>query len=159
MSSESDDKTDHEFMQLALEQAALAEASGEVPVGAVLVHDGEVIAAAGNAPIGLHDPSAHAEMRVIRAAGQALQNYRLNNTTLYVTLEPCPMCAGALVNARVSRLVYGAQDFKAGACGTVYDLVRSPELNHRMDVLGGVREEECRKLLQDFFRERRRPSA
>ncbi|MFT4591090.1 MAG: tRNA(adenine34) deaminase [Gammaproteobacteria bacterium] len=146
---------DDEYMSLALEQAMLAEAAGEVPVGAILVLDGEVIVSAGNAPIGLHDPSAHAEIQVMRAAGQALQNYRLNNTTLYVTLEPCAMCAGALVNARVGRLVYGAQDFKAGACGTVYDLVRSPELNHRMNVRGGVREDECRKLLQDFFRERR----
>lgn len=158
MPSASDSNTDEGFMLLAIEQARLAEANGEVPVGAVLVKGGVVIAAAGNAPITLHDPSAHAEIRVIREAGQALQNYRLNDTTLYVTLEPCPMCAGALVNARVARLIYGASDFKAGACGTVYDLVRSTELNHRVDVLGGVLEEDCKTVLQDFFRVRRQPS-
>ena len=151
--------TDDDYMSLALEQAALAEAAGEVPVGAVLVKDGQVIAAQGNAPIGLNDPSAHAEILVIRAAGQALQNYRLNDTTLYVTLEPCPMCAGALVNARIGRLVYGAHDFKAGACGTIYDLVRSSELNHRIEVRAGVREAECKLLLQDFFRSRRNKSS
>jgi tRNA(adenine34) deaminase len=155
VSAEIDTRSDEHFMALAIEQARLAEQLGEVPVGAVLVKDGIVIAAAGNAPIGLHDPSAHAEMRVIRDAGLALQNYRLNDTTLYATLEPCPMCAGALVNARVARLVFGAQDFKAGACGTVYDLVRAPALNHSMRVQGGVAEEECRHLLQAFFRERR----
>jgi len=146
---------DVRFLELAIEQAKLAEAAGEVPVGAVLVHDGEVIAAAGNAPISTHDPSGHAEMRVIRAAGAALKNYRLNQTTLYVTLEPCPMCAGALVNARVARVVYGAQDFKAGAGGTVFDLLRSDRLNHRLEVQGGVLEAECRELLQGFFRQRR----
>jgi tRNA(adenine34) deaminase len=155
VSAEIDSSSDEHFMSLALEQARLAEARGEVPVGAVLVKNGEVIAAAGNAPIGLHDPSAHAEMLVIREAGLALQNYRLNETTLYATLEPCPMCAGALVNARVARLVFGAQDFKAGACGTVYDLVRAPQLNHLMLVQGGVAEAQCRLLLQAFFRERR----
>ncbi len=142
-------------MRRAIEQAMLAEAKGEVPVGAVLVKDDEVVAAAGNEPIGLHDPSAHAEMLTIRKAGIELQNYRLNDTTLYVTLEPCPMCAGALVNARVARLVYGARDFKAGASGTVYDLVRAPELNHRMEVTEGVLSDECRTLLQSFFRSRR----
>lgn len=146
---------DLRFMGLAIEQAKLAEAAGEVPVGAVLVYDGEIIAAAGNAPISTHDPSGHAEMRVIRAAGAALGNYRLNQTTLYVTLEPCPMCAGALVNARVARVVYGAQDFKAGAGGTVFDLLRSDKLNHKLVVEGGVLEAECRELLQSFFRQRR----
>jgi len=151
----SPDRDDQYFMGLAIEQARLAEAAGEVPVGAVLVKDGEVVAAAGNAPISTNDPSGHAEMRVIRAAGEALKNYRLNDTTLYVTLEPCPMCAGALVNARVVTVVYGAQDFKAGAGGTVYDLLRSDRLNHRLEVRGGVLEPECRELLQAFFRQRR----
>jgi len=146
---------DEQFMDLAIEQARLAEQAGEVPVGAVLVHDGQVIAAAGNAPISTDDPSGHAEMRVIRAAGAALKNYRLNDTVLYVTLEPCPMCAGALVNARVGKVVYGAQDFKAGAGGTVFNILDSDKLNHRLIVEGGVKEPECRELLQSFFKSRR----
>jgi len=149
------DNSDDYYMGLAIEQARIAEAQGEVPVGAIIVKDDEVIATGGNAPITLHDPSAHAEMRAMRAAGESLQNYRLNDTTLYVTLEPCPMCAGALVNARVSRVVYGAQDFKAGAAGTVFELTQSDKLNHRLAVTGGVREGECVALLQEFFRGRR----
>ncbi len=142
-------------MGQALELARQAEAAGEVPVGAVLVRNGEVIAAAYNCPIGEHDPSAHAEIRVLREAGQRAGNYRLPDTTLYVTLEPCPMCAGALVHARVARLVYGAPDLRAGAAGTVFDIVRSPALNHRLDVEGGVCGAEAAALLQDFFRARR----
>ena len=124
-------------------------------MGAVLVRNGEVIAAAHNCPIGEHDPSAHAEIRVLREAGQRAGNYRLPDTTLYVTLEPCPMCAGALVHARVARLVYGAPDLRAGAAGTVFDIVRSPALNHRLEVEGGVCGAEAAALLQDFFRARR----
>ena len=142
-------------MGQALELARQAEAAGEVPVGAVLVRNGEVIAAAHNCPISEHDPSAHAEIRVLREAGQRAGNYRLPDTTLYVTLEPCPMCAGALVHARVARLVYGAPDLRAGAAGTVFDIVRSPALNHRLEVEGGVCGAEAAVLLQDFFRARR----
>lgn len=142
-------------MAQALELARQAEAAGEVPVGAVLVKDGQVIAAAHNSPIGQHDPSAHAEIRVLREAGQRLGNYRLPDTTLYVTLEPCPMCAGALVHARVERLVYGAPDLRAGAAGTVFDIARSPALNHRLEVEGGVGGDAAAALLQEFFRARR----
>ncbi len=124
-------------------------------MGAVLVRDGQVIAAAHNRPIGQHDPTAHAEIQVLREAGQRLGNYRLPGTTLYVTLEPCPMCAGALVHARVERLVYGAPDPRAGAAGTVFDIVRSPALNHRLAVEAGVCGAEAAILLQDFFRARR----
>lgn len=142
-------------MAQALELARQAAAAGEVPVGAVLVKDGQVIAAAHNSPIGQHDPSAHAEIRVLREAGQRLGNYRLPDTTLYVTLEPCPMCAGALVHARVERLVYGAPDLRAGAAGTVFDIARSPALNHRLEVEGGVGGDAAAALLQEFFRARR----
>jgi len=146
---------DRRFMAQALELARQAAAAGEVPVGAVLVKDGQVIAAAHNSPIGQHDPSAHAEIRVLRQAGQRLGNYRLPDTTLYVTLEPCPMCAGALVHARVERLVYGAPDLRAGAAGTVFDIARSPALNHRLEVEGGVGGDAAAALLQEFFRARR----
>ena len=146
---------DRRFMAQALELARKAAAAGEVPVGAVLVKDGQVIAAAHNSPIGQHDPSAHAEIRVLRQAGQRLGNYRLPDTTLYVTLEPCPMCAGALVHARVERLVYGAPDLRAGAAGTVFDIARSPALNHRLEVEGGVGGDAAAALLQEFFRARR----
>jgi tRNA(adenine34) deaminase len=143
--------SDIEFMRLALEQASLAQARGEVPVGAVIVKDGAVIARAGNAPIGLHDPSAHAEMLALRAAGDGLQNYRLDDTVLYVTLEPCLMCAAAIVHARVRRVVFGAFDPKAGAAGGMIDAFALKGLNHRVDVFGGVLEEECATLLSGFF--------
>ncbi len=146
---------DRRFMAQALELARKAAAAGEVPVGAVLVKDGQVIAAAHNSPIGQHDPSAHAEIRVLRQAGQRLGNYRLPDTTLYVTLEPCPMCAGALVHAGGERLVYGAPDLRAGAAGTVFDIARSPALNHRLEVEGGVGGDAAAALLQEFFRARR----
>ena len=142
-------------MEQALELARKAEAAGEVPVGALLVREGQVMAAGHNAPISLHDPTAHAEIRVLRAAGEKLGNYRLPGTTLYVTLEPCPMCAGALVHARVARLVYGAPDLRAGAAGTVFDIVRSSALNHRLEVQGGVCADAAAELLQRFFRARR----
>ena len=143
-------------MERALARARQARDAGEVPVGAVLVDaGGEILAEAGNAPIANHDPSAHAEMLVLRNAARKVRNYRLPGTTLYVTLEPCPMCAGALVHARVERIVYAAADPRAGACGTVFDLVRSEALNHRLEVTSGVCEEESAALLRSFFAERR----
>ena len=143
-------------MRRALELARHAENLGEVPVGAVLVGRDGLVAEGRNAPVASLDPTAHAEIQALRAAGKALHNYRLPGTTLYVTMEPCPMCAGALVHARVSRLVFGVQDFRAGAAGTVFDIVRAPEVNHRLEVTGGVLESEWRKLMQDFFRARRK---
>ena len=142
-------------MAQALELARQAEAAGEVPVGALLVFDGDVVAQARNAPVASNDPTAHAEIQVLRAAGEAVGNYRLPGSIMYVTLEPCPMCAGAMVHARVERLVYGVADPRSGAAGSVFDLMRSPDLNHRIEVTGGVLEAECRELLQDFFRKRR----
>lgn len=148
--------TDQDFMDRALTCARQARDNGEVPVGAVLVDsDGECLAEAGNAPIATHDPSAHAEMLVLRRAASKLENYRLPGTTLYVTLEPCPMCAGALVHARVRRIVFGTIDPRAGACGSVFDLVRSEALNHRIEIASGVREQESAELLRAFFAERR----
>jgi tRNA(adenine34) deaminase len=147
--------SDQHFMQLALALAADAQSQGEVPVGAVVVLDGEVIGSGYNAPISTLDPTAHAEIRALRAAAKAIGNYRLTNTTLYVTMEPCPMCAGAMVHARVNRLVYGCEDKRAGAAGTVFDLARSPDLNHRLEVTGGVLAEPCRDILQAFFKARR----
>jgi tRNA(adenine34) deaminase len=146
---------DERYMSEALALAAAAAQAGEVPVGAVLVVAGEVIARAANAPLARNDPTAHAEILVLREAGQRLGNYRLPGSTLYVTLEPCPMCAGALVHARVARIVYAADDPRTGACGTVFDLVRSDALNQRIDVWRGVREEESAALLRAFFAERR----
>lgn len=146
---------DERWMHRALALADMAETTGEVPVGAVLVSEGKEIGAGANAPIAGHDPTAHAEIQALRAAGQALRNYRLTGTTLYVTMEPCPMCAGALVNARVARLVYGAADPRIGAAGTVFDLVRARQANHQLEVTAGVLEADCRDRLQAFFRARR----
>ncbi|RMF97974.1 MAG: tRNA adenosine(34) deaminase TadA, partial [Gammaproteobacteria bacterium] len=146
---------DEHWMRRALALARAAAAAGEVPVGAVLVRDGQPLAMARNAPIETHDPTAHAEIRVLRQAGHRVGNYRLPGSVLYVTLEPCPMCAGALVHARVERLVFGAADPRVGAAGTVFDLVDNQALNHRLAVAGGVLEPACRELLQGFFRERR----
>jgi tRNA(adenine34) deaminase len=148
--------TDPDFMCLAIEQARLAQQRGEVPVGAVLVKDGRVIASGGNAPIALHDATAHAEIATLRAAGAALANYRLDDTVLYVTLEPCLMCAAAIVHARVRRVVFGAFDPKAGAAGGLIDAFALKGLNHRVDVFGGVLEEECGALLSGFFAATRR---
>lgn len=142
-------------MREALKLARQAEAAGEVPVGAVLVKDDAVVATGWNHPIGAHDPTAHAEIVAMRAAAKTVGNYRLTDTTLYVTLEPCAMCAGALVHSRVKRLVYGAADPKAGAAGSVFDLVQSDVLNHRLEVEGGVVAEECGALLKAFFAQRR----
>lgn len=147
---------DEGHMRRALELAARAEAEGEVPVGAVLVGaDGEVLAEAWNRPIASHDPAAHAEILALRSGGAAAGNYRLPGSTLYVTLEPCAMCAGAMVHARVARLVYGAADPKTGAAGSVFDIVRTEALNHQVDVTGGVLAAECAAVLQAFFRARR----
>jgi tRNA(adenine34) deaminase len=143
-------------MDQALAAAREAEASGEVPVGAIVVApSGELLARSANAPVALHDPTAHAEILALRAAGQALRNYRLPGCTLYVTLEPCAMCVGALVHARIERLVYGATDPKAGACGSVFDFADGTKLNHRIEVTGGVRAEESAALLREFFAARR----
>ena len=146
---------DIDFMRLALEQAGTARAAGEVPVGAVLVSGDRVIATGANRPIAASDPTAHAEIEALRSGGRALGSYRLSDTTLYVTLEPCPMCAMAIVHARVRRLVFGAWDPRAGAAGSVTDIFALPGLNHRVDVFGGVLMEECGSLLREFFAERR----
>ncbi len=138
-----------------MQLAARAEAAGEVPVGAVLIKDGQVLGEGWNLSICRHDPTAHAEIQAIRQAGSALQNYRMPDCTLYVTLEPCAMCAGALVHSRVQRLVFGATDLKAGACGSVVDLVRHPQLNHQLEVQSGVLAEACAAQLSGFFQKRR----
>lgn len=142
-------------MRLALAQAERARSAGEVPVGAVLVAGGDVIAGGANRPIAAHDPTAHAEIEALRSGGAALGSYRLADTTLYVTLEPCPMCAMAIVHARVRRLVFGAWDPRAGAAGSLTDIFALPGLNHRVDVFGGVLMEECGTLLREFFAARR----
>ena len=142
-------------MKLALQEALKAARQGEVPIGAVLVKDGSVLAADHNRREQRSDATAHAEILVIREGGRLLGGWRLPGTTLYVTLEPCPMCAGALVQARVERLVFGAADPKGGAAGTLYNIASDERLNHRLLVKGGVLEEECANLLQDFFRARR----
>ena len=143
-------------MEQALACAREAEAAGEVPVGALIVDaTGAVVARAANAPIARHDATAHAEMLALRAAGRALGNYRLPGCVLYVTLEPCAMCVGALIHARVARIVYGAPDPKTGACGSVFDLAGSAKQNHRIDLVGGVLAEECGALLKQFFAARR----
>ena len=146
---------DDAFMRRALAQAALAETAGEVPVGAVVVHEGEVIAAGFNHPIGAQDPTCHAEIVALRAAARRLGNYRLAGCDLYVTLEPCAMCAGAIQHARIRRLVWGAPDPKTGACGSVVDLFAQPRLNHHATVLGGVLAADSAALLQAFFARRR----
>ncbi|WP_084168202.1 tRNA adenosine(34) deaminase TadA [Paraburkholderia acidipaludis] len=149
---------DRHFMRLAQAAAEEARAAGEVPVGAVLVRGDEVIATGFNHPIGAHDPSAHAEMAALRAGAGALGNYRLPGCELYVTLEPCLMCAGAIMHARIARVVYGARDPKTGACGSVVDAFANPQLNHHTNVVGGVLETECGDALRSFFAERRRAS-
>jgi len=142
-------------MSRALELARLAEAAGEVPVGAVIVKEGNIIAEGWNRPISTSDPTAHAEIVALRAAAQALDTYRLLDTTLYVTLEPCAMCAGAMVHSRVRRVVYGATDPRAGAAGSVFNIVQHAALNHRVELTGGVQAEECGAVLRNFFAARR----
>jgi tRNA(adenine34) deaminase len=147
--------SDERLMQEALQLARQAAASGEVPVGAVVAKEGVVIGRGYNRPIGSHDPSAHAEMVALREAAAHLGNYRLGGCDLYVTIEPCAMCAGAILHARIARLVYGARDPKTGACGSVVDLLADPRLNHQTTVTGGVAAEAATALLQKFFSERR----
>ena len=146
---------DRQFMQQALDQAKLAAIAGEVPVGAVLVRDGQIISSGFNQPISNSDPSAHAEMMALRAAAQAELNYRLPGTTLYVTLEPCTMCAGAMLHARVERVVFGAADPKTGAAGSVLNVFSEKQINHQTQVEGGIMSEECGQILRNFFKERR----
>lgn len=153
------DDADRALMGIAIERAREAEGHGDVPIGAVVTRDGEALAAAGNERELRRDPTAHAEINAIRAAAEALGGWRLPGTTLYVTLEPCAMCAGAIVLARIPRVVFGARDPKAGAAGSVLDVLAEPALNHRPEVTGGVMEPECSALLREFFAARRGPEA
>jgi tRNA(adenine34) deaminase len=146
---------DTDFMQLALAQARHAWSAGEVPVGAVVVKDGELIAVGYNQPIGSHDPTAHAEIVALRAAAEKLGNYRLPGCELFVTLEPCAMCSGAMMHARLARVVYGAADPKTGACGSVLNLFEQDKLNHHTELVGGVLADEASAMLRGFFAERR----
>jgi tRNA(adenine34) deaminase len=155
MSGPADTVTHERSMALAIEQARQAETHGDVPIGAAIFRAGEPLAVAGNERELRHDPTAHAEILAIRAAAEALGGWRLPGTTLYVTLEPCAMCAGAIVLARIPTVVFGAPDPKAGAAGSVLDVLAEPALNHRPEVLGGVREPECAALLREFFAARR----
>ena len=148
-------ETDTEYMQIALNLAHQAALNGEVPVGAIIVKNGVIIGRGSNAPIGLHDPTAHAEIIAMRIAAAHLGNYRLVDCTLYVTLEPCAMCSGAMQHARIEKLVYGASDPKTGACGSVINLMAEPKLNHHCEVVGGVLAEECGAVLSEFFKQRR----
>jgi tRNA(adenine34) deaminase len=147
--------SDVDWMRRALQLAQRAEDAGEVPVGALVVRGGQVLGEGWNHPITAHDPTAHAEIMALRAASAAVADYRLGGATLYVTLEPCPMCAGAVVHARIARLVYGAWDPRQGAAGSAFNLVASDAMNHRVDSLGGVLSEECGALLRRFFTGRR----
>ena len=147
------------YMGEALVLARAAQARGEVPVGAIVVRDGAIIGRGGNAPIAANDPTAHAEIAALREAAHALGNYRLPGCSLYVTLEPCTMCVGAILHARIARLIFGARDPKTGACGSVVDLFGEPRLNHHATVLGGVLADECGRLLSDFFSGLRSSSA
>ena len=146
---------DEKWMNLAIEQAIKAVDEDEVPVGAVLVKDGLLIAEAHNQPISTNDPTAHAEIQVLRKAGMKLQNYRLNDSTLYVTLEPCAMCLGAMMHARIARIVYGANDRKTGACGSSENLINANCFNHKIHLTNGILENECKQLLKKFFNLRR----
>lgn len=150
------DPVDETFMERALMAARTAAAAGEVPVGAVAVAGGQVCATASNAPIARCDPTAHAEVLALRRAARHFGNYRLPGVTLYVTLEPCPMCVGAMVHARIDRLVFGAADPRSGAVGSCFDLALSPCHNHRLEITGGIRAQACGEILREFFRARRR---
>jgi len=149
------DEKDKQFMRIAIEQAKIAEENGDVPIGAVIVYQDQIIGKAYNQREQLKDPTAHAEIIALTQAAAALQTWRLNGCTMYVTLEPCTMCAGALVLARIDRLVFGCDDPKAGACGSLYDIVRDERLNHRLEVTTGVLTEQCSELLREFFERRR----
>jgi tRNA(adenine34) deaminase len=146
---------DGAWMELALEQARLAAEAGEVPVGALVIRDGEIVGQGHNRNLLDHDPTAHAEIVVLRQAARRLGNHRLAGCTVYATIEPCSMCAGALIHARVSRLVYGASDPKAGAAGSVLKVLNHPDLNHTMEVTSGILSGRCSEILQDFFRRKR----
>lgn len=146
---------DENFMRRALDLARAGATQGEVPVGALVVLQGKVVGEAYNAPISCHDPSAHAEIRAMRAAAEKVSNYRLVGATLYVTLEPCIMCAGAMMHARIARIVFGAADPKTGACGSVVDLFAEQRLNHHAEVVGGVLADDCAGVLKNFFQARR----
>ena len=148
--------THESYMMLALELAQLAAQAGEVPVGAIVVKDGVIVGRGANAPIGTHDPTAHAEIAALRDAAKNLGNYRLVDCTLYVTLEPCAMCTGAIQHARIARLVFGASDPKTGACGSVVNLMAEPKLNHHTALIGGVMAAECGTALSQFFSARRK---
>src|SRR5215475_672512 len=147
--------SDEDYMDLALSEAKKAEAAGEVPVGAVIVSDGVVIGRGFNQPISGNDPTAHAEIIALRGAASHQRNYRLTNAVLYCTVEPCIMCAGAIMHARIARLVFGTPDPKAGAAGSIYNILTDPRMNHRVDVVSGIREDACAALLRAFFAERR----
>jgi tRNA(adenine34) deaminase len=146
---------DQQLMTAAIAEARRAEAEGEVPAGAIAVSGGQIVGAGHNRPIGLNDPTAHAEILAIRAAASHLKTYRLATVSIYVTLEPCVMCVGAMVNARIARVIYGARDEKAGALGSTYDIGRDGWLNHRFEVIAGVMEPECAAMMREFFRARR----
>jgi len=152
------EERDAEFMRRALALAVVAEQRDEVPVGAVVVHEGRVVGEGWNQPISSRDPTAHAEIVALRQAAAALGAYRIPGTTVYVTLEPCAMCVGAMIHARVRRVVFGAHDSKTGACGGAFDLAAGPTHNHRLEIVGGVLAEECGGMLRTFFRARRRRS-
>jgi tRNA(adenine34) deaminase len=143
------------WMELALAEARMAAEAGEVPVGALVIINGEIIGRAGNRNLRDHDPTAHAEILALRQAAQHLGNHRLTGCTLYATIEPCAMCAGAVIHARIARLVYGAKDSKAGAAGSILEVINHPRLNHKMEVVSGVLGDRCSEILQDFFRRRR----
>lgn len=151
--------TDYDFMKIALEEAQSAYRRGEVPVGAVLVREGNVLARAHNSPIALNDPSAHAEMLVLRQASEKIGNYRLAGTELFVTIEPCVMCAGAIVHARVERVIFGARDPKFGAVVSLYNILDDKRLNHQVNVTEGILKEECGEIISRFFKEKRVTSA
>ena len=147
---------DEKWMQCAITEANIAKDKGEVPVGAIIIQNNQIIAKAHNCPILKNDPTAHAEIEVLRKAGEKLQNYRLAKTTLYVTLEPCAMCLGAMIHARIERVVFGASDPKSGVCGSTIDLSSESIFNHQISVSGGVLEHECKNILQSFFKLRRK---
>jgi len=147
--------SDEDYMDLALSEASKAQAAGEIPVGAVIVAAGVVIGRGFNRPISVNDPTAHAEIIALREAASHERNYRLTNAVLYCTVEPCVMCAGAIMHARITRLVFGTPDAKAGAAGSIYNVLTDPRLNHRVDVISGIREDACAALLREFFAGRR----
>lgn len=150
---------DQFFMGFALAEARQAREAGEVPIGAVVIFENQIVGSGHNQPIGLHDPTAHAEILAIRQAAERIGNYRLTDATLYVTIEPCAMCAGAMVNARIKRLVYGATEIRAGAVDSVFQICNNSSLNHQVEVISGVNAEECRQIMQAFFKERRKSKA